>query len=274
MSKRILIALDLAKSVIQVATEDLDRRKILSNRSMSPKRLKQFLANQLPCSVAMEACGTAHHWCWFAEEHGHKVILLPPHYVAPYRQGHKTDSTDTLAVLEAAKRPDRKEAVKKTPELVELQMFHKVRQQYVDHKRGVSNQIRGHLLEFGAVIPKGYAALNREVIPLLEDAENGLRDLTRSLIFRLYQSFLETEKILQQMDKELVQLVKAIPPCQRLCRLEGVGPVGALLLYTHIGDGSAFKNGRQASALIGVTPQQHSTGGVANIRSHPKKIRR
>ena len=265
MSKRILIALDLAKSVIQVATEDLGRRKILSNKSLSRKRLKQFLANQPPCTVAMEACGSAHHWCWFAEEHGHKVILLPPHNVAPYRQGHKTDRTDALAVLEAAKRPDHKQAVKKSPELLELQMFHKIRQQYVDQKRGLSNQIRAHLLEFGVCIPKGYAALRREVIPLLEDAENNLRDLTRSLIYRLYQSFLETEKILNQMDKELVQLVNAILPCQRLCGLEGVGPVGALLLYTHIGDGSAFKNGRQASALIGVTPQQHSTGGVANI---------
>ena len=67
------------------------------------------------------------------------------------------------------------------------------------------------------------------------------------------------------MNKELTKLVKSIPNCQRLCQLEGVGPVVALLLYTHIGDGSAFKNGRQASALIGVTPQQHSTGGIAHI---------
>jgi len=50
-----------------------------------------------------------------------------------------------------------------------------------------------------------------------------------------------------------------------LRQLEGVGPVCAVLLYVRIGDGSAFKNGREASALVGVTPQQYSTAGVANL---------
>jgi len=43
--------------------------------------------------------------------------------------------------------------------------------------------------------------------------------------------------------------------------LEGVGEVGAALLYTSLGDGSEFKNGRHASVYVGVTPKQHSSGG-------------
>ena len=195
MSKRKLIALDLAKSVIQVAVEDLNRRKIVSNRPMSPKRLKQFLANQPPCTIAMEACGSAHHWCWFAEAQGHQVILLAAPRCDPLSSGPQNRSHGCpLAILEAAKRPDCKEAVKKTPELLALQMFHQVRQQHVDHKRKLSNQIRGHLVGvWGTDFRKAMPPSNGQSFPLLEDADNGLPDLTRSLTFRLYP-FLDTEQ--------------------------------------------------------------------------------
>ena len=33
------------------------------------------------------------------------------------------------------------------------------------------------------------------------------------------------------------------------------------MLYANIGDGKEFKNGRGAAACIGLTPQQHSSGG-------------
>ena len=36
----------------------------------------------------------------------------------------------------------------------------------------------------------------------------------------------------------------------------------AIALYVRIGDGRHFKNGREASACVGVTPQQHSSGGT------------
>ena len=271
MSKRNLISIDLAKATFQVEVEDLRRHKILSSKTTTRRGLKRFLARQEAGIVAMEACGTAHYWCWYAKDQGHETILLPPQHVKPYRQGHKTDATDTRAIREAAKRPDRKEAVQKTPELVELQTLLRVRDHYVDHKRQLSNMIRMHLLEFGICIPKSYAALQREIRPILEDAENGLMALTRELIDRLYQSFVEAAKALKELDNQLKAVAKASEPCQRLMKLEGVGPVCAMLLYVRIGDGSAFKDGREAAALVGVTPQQYSSGGNVNLGHIRKK---
>jgi transposase len=43
--------------------------------------------------------------------------------------------------------------------------------------------------------------------------------------------------------------------------LEGVAEVCAGLLYSSIGDGKQFKNGREASAFVGLTPKKHSSGG-------------
>ena len=43
--------------------------------------------------------------------------------------------------------------------------------------------------------------------------------------------------------------------------LEGVAEVCAGLLYSSIGDGKQFKNGREASVFVGLTPKQQSSGG-------------
>jgi transposase len=38
-----------------------------------------------------------HHWARAAERHGHEARIIPAKAVAPFRQGHKTDSNDALA---------------------------------------------------------------------------------------------------------------------------------------------------------------------------------
>lgn len=42
--------------------------------------------------------------------------------------------------------------------------------------------------------------------------------------------------------------------------MEGVGPIGAVLLFATLGSGEAFQNGRQFSANRGMTPKQYSIG--------------
>ena len=59
----------------------------------------------------------------------------------------------------------------------------------------------------------------------------------------------------------LAALVKQLEPCKRLMALEGIGEVCAAMLYASMGDGREFKNGRQASVYIGLTPKQYSSGG-------------
>ena len=50
-------------------------------------------------------------------------------------------------------------------------------------------------------------------------------------------------------------------------KLEGVGPIGANLMVATLGNGTAFKNGRNASAYVGLTPKQHSSGGKTVLTS-------
>jgi len=128
-----------------------------------------------------------------------------------------------------------------------------------------SNHLRGILLEFGITIPQGFASLMRKLPEVLEDGDNELPDFYRPTLHRLYQRMLELREDLASMTSDVNLLVKNHPMCSRLTAIEGIGPICALSLYASLGTGSAFRNGREYAAYIGLTPRQYSSGGKANI---------
>ncbi|MGF1878939.1 hypothetical protein L4D77_27145 [Photobacterium frigidiphilum] len=61
MTNSQIIGLDLAKNVIQVCKID-KHGELISNKTMSPKKLKELLAKSTTSIVAMEGCGSCHFW--------------------------------------------------------------------------------------------------------------------------------------------------------------------------------------------------------------------
>ena len=110
-----VVGVDLAKNIIQVSVVT-PAMKELQNKALTRKKFSAFLAKQKPSLVAFEACATTHYWSRNAHLHGHTAKIIPAKAVAPFRQGHKTDSNDALAVAEAASRPNINEAPMKTVE--------------------------------------------------------------------------------------------------------------------------------------------------------------
>lgn len=265
------VGVDLAKNVIQISVVS-GRGKELSNRSLTRKKFAEFLCKQKPAVVAFEACATSHYWARTAQRHGHTARIIPAKAVAPFRQGHKTDSNDALAVAEAARRPNIKEAPMKTVDQQGLQAIQRSRDLLVQESTALSNHLRGLLMEFGVVMPRGFAALQRKLPEILEDGDNEVPDMYRPTLHRLYFRFLELRSDIQAMDVEIKELVKQHPGCSRLTALEGVGPISAVLLYASLGTGEAFSGSREFAAYLGLTPRQLSSGGKTNIVGLSKKI--
>ena len=271
MTHSTTVGVDLAKNVIQVSVVSA-RGKELSNRSLTRHKFAEFLGKQKPALVAFEACATSHYWARAAQRHGHEVRIIPAKFVAPFRQGHKTDSNDALAVAEAARRPSIKEAPMKTVEQQGLQAIHRSRQLLIQESTALSNHLRGLLMEFGVVIPQGFASLLRAVPEVLEDGENELPDLYRPTLHRMHTRLLELREHIEAMTREVEVLVKQHPICSRLTALEGIGPIGALLLYATLGSGNVFSSSREFAAYLGLAPRQYSSGGKTNIVGLSKKI--
>ena len=79
----------------------------------------------------IQACSTAHYWGRVAQEHGHRVTLLPPNYVRPYVRRNKTDQADAEALVDAS-RAERIPAVPvKRAEQQALIALHRMREQWI-----------------------------------------------------------------------------------------------------------------------------------------------
>jgi transposase len=104
VSEVIIIGLDIAKHVFHVHGADERGRAIFSKR-ISRGKLLDFFAAHPSCTVALEACGGAHHWARQLTQLGHEVRLIPPAYVKPFVKRQKNDAIDAEAICEAAQRP-------------------------------------------------------------------------------------------------------------------------------------------------------------------------
>jgi len=271
MNKYNTIGVDLAKNVIQVCVVS-PTNKELQNKELTRKKFAEFLLKQKPALVAFEACATAHYWSRVARRHGHETKIIPALAVAPFRQGHKTDQNDALAVAEAARRPNIKEAPIKTVEQQSMQAVHRSRELLIQNRTALSNHIRGLLMEFGLVIPRGFSSLHENIPLMLEDGENELPDSYRPTLHLLYGRLCQLRDDLEFLDKQIAEVVKENSACSRLMHLEGVGPISSILLFATLGTGEAFKNGREFSAYLGLTPKQYSSGGKTNMIGISRRI--
>ena len=265
MYKDTLIAIDLSKNSFQGSLLDKYHRERF-NRQFTQKKLIDWLSRQQPLTVVMEACGSAHHWARLVKRMGHRPLLVPTRTVARYREGHKTDATDALATGVAARQPKTRFVAAKTIEQQGMQGIERTREHFNDHLTSTSNMIRGLLYEFGLTIPKGISAFKRKVVEILEDAENDLPMALRMQLIESWEYYLELEVRLKTAEQARDQIIAHHESCQQLLQLQGVGPVNSLGLYLTLGDrGSSFGSGREASACIGVTPKQYSTGGEVTM---------
>jgi transposase len=46
------------------------------------------------CTIALEACGSAHYWARQFRQYGHEVRLLAPQFVKPSVKSNKNDAAD------------------------------------------------------------------------------------------------------------------------------------------------------------------------------------
>lgn len=252
------IGIDLGKNKMHVVALDeqggVVERKVCASRSA----LVRFLAKCPPCRVAMEACAGAHFVGRKAEAFGHDARLLPAQYVRAYMKSQKNDYADAEAIAEAATRPTMRELPVKDAEQQELQLIHRVRQGWVAQRTETANRIRATLLEFGITVPKGIRKLRQELPFVLEDAENGLSPATRELLYRLWEDLSGLDERVSWANERLERIAAQDSRARALQQVPGVGPIVATAMVAAIGDGRAFRRGRDLAAWLGIVPKQYS----------------
>ena len=260
MGKITTIGLDLAKNVFHAVCCD-QHGKIIKKKMLRRSGLLAWFVNLPPCLIGMESCASAHYWARALKAQGHRVKLIPAQHVKPYVRGNKNDYNDALAIAEAVIRPEMRFVSIKTPEQQDIQALHRLRERRLRDRTALCNQLRGLLGEYGIVFSRGVNVLRKRIPGILEDGENGLSDFFRRLLSQGYQQLTELDAHIDAYTQTLEAHSKRDDACQRLQTIPGYGPIVSSAYYSVVGNGKAYRRGRDVSASLGIVPRQHSSGG-------------
>jgi transposase len=234
-----------------------------------------FFKKLPPAEIAMEACGSSHHWARELGAFGHNVRLIPPQYVKPFVKRAKNDRNDAEAICEAAGRPGMRFVRVKSAEQQAQGMVMKVRETLIGQRTQLTNSLRGHAAEFGVISGKGI----KQITPLLDaiEAETAIPAEAREMMAILGREITHLDTKLAELEVKLTVMHKTNPLSRLLATIPGVGVIIALTFAAEI-DPAEFKSGRHLAAWIGLTPKEHSTGGKQRMggisRAGNERLRR
>jgi len=248
-----------------------DRNKVLVRKKFSRTQLLAYTAN-LPLSlIGLEACAGAHFLGTVLREQGHQVRLIPAQFVRPFVKSNKNDYRDAEVIAEAVERENMRFVPIKTEDQLDLQALHRVRDRLVARRTSVINQIRAFLLERGISFRKGPASLRRQMPEILENANEKLSTRMRRLLDFLWQEWRGLQLQIESLNADVEQIASSDPTCVRLQQIPGVGPLVSTAVVSAIGNGAAFKKGREFAAWLGLIPRQWSTGGKTKLLGISKR---
>ena len=264
------IGIDLGKNTFHLVALD-EHSKVVIRQKFTRKQLLAYTANLPGSLIGIEACSGAHFIGATLRDQGHDVRLIPAQFVKPFLKSNKNDFLDAEAIAEAVARQNMRFVPIKTDDQLDLQALHRMRDRIVHHRTAVINQIRGFLLERGITFAKGAANLRKQMPAILEDADENLTPRMRNLLDHLWREWKALNAEIESISDEIDAIGTQDAACRRLRTIPGVGPLVATATVAAIGNGAAFRKGREFAAWLGLIPRQHSTGGKARLLGISKR---
>lgn len=262
METDIIIGVDLAKNVFQLHGAQRDGT-VLFRKKLTRLQFQRFMKKQPPCLVAMEACSTSHYWAREISGFGHQVRLIPPIYVKPFVRRQKNDAADAEAIVEAVLRPNMSFVVPKSAQTQALGMMMRTRDQLIEQRTATVNALRGHMAEFGLVVPVGIKNLER-LRALIKNTPE-LPDLAVEMAGIHFDRVDEISQKLEVLAEKIKAYSTSSPKLKRLQPMPGIGPIAAMVIETFAPDMATFDTGRAFAAWLGLVPRQKSSGGKIRL---------
>jgi transposase len=255
-----VLGIDLSKNLFQLHGVDPAGRAVLRKR-LRRDQLLPFVAALPPCTIGIEACASAFHWAREFERAGRMVRIVSPQFVKPFVRGNKNDGNDAEAICEAVQRPNMRFVPAKTIAQQDIQSLHRCRQRLVNHRTALISQMRGILLDRGIAFGKS-ASRARAMMPrIIADPDNGLTVMAREMLASLFEFLRQLDERIRDFDRRIEAVFRELLACQRIAKVEGVGPKTATAIVAAVGDAKDFENGRHMAAWLGLVPRHQATGG-------------
>jgi len=256
------ITIDLAKNVFQVCGVN-EHIKPQFNKKLKRNELLDFMRQQSPTVVVMEACYSSHYWGREIAKLGHDTKLIPAQHVTPFVRGNKNDHNDAFAIAEASQRAHIRFVPVKSEHQQEISCLHRIRERLIKNKTAMSNQARGLLSEFGVVFPCGHKALLNGLTSVIDNLQYSHR--LQDIVIDMLSEYEITLKRLKDIEKQLGEFVDASESGKILRSIPGIGVINASAFLAAIDKGQAFNNPKEFAVWLGLMPKQHASGNMSKM---------
>ncbi len=263
------VGIDIAKNVFQVHYIDEDTGEIV-NKPIKRAKFLEYFVNRAPCLIGMEACGGAHHWARQFTKMGHQVKLMPGEYVKAFNIRNKKDAADARAIWLAVQQPGKPVAIKTEMQQAMLAL-HRTREQLVKFRTMQINALRGLLTEYGEVMGKGRAALDRAMPDVLARVADRLPAALIDTLREQWNGLTGLDGQIATIERRMREWKKEDKQIKAISEIPGVGLLTATAAVATIGDAKVFRSGREFAACIGLVPKQTGSGGKVNLHGISKR---
>ncbi len=260
---RTVVGVDTAKRVFQLHWVDPETGEMTDLRLSRAKFLEHF-ANRAACVVGMEACGGSQHWARRLRELGHEVRLVSAKMVRAFVGGNKNDVADARAIWTTVQQPGVKTVAVKSEEQQAVLALHRMRQQLVKFRTAQINCLRGLLTEYGEVMPRGRAGMQRDMPAVLGRLSERLPAMLVETLREQWARVAALDGEIGVIERRLAAWHRDSPASRRLAAIPGVGLLTATAIVAMMGDPAAFRSGRGVRRLAGpgAAPQRHGRSGA------------
>ena len=261
---------DLGKNIFHVVSLD-DHGAVVRRAKFRRDALLDFFERAPRAIVGMEACPGSQ---WLARKllaMGHRVRIIPAQFVKPYVKSKKNDTIDAEAIAEAVTRPTMRFTQIRTPDQVDLQALHRVRDQLISSRTRLINQMRAFCLEYGLAIRQGSEFFRKALPDMVADETNDLTPAMRRMLKDLFDDLSRLDQRIDRITREVETLAAGDERARRLMTIPGIGPLAATALLAAIGDGHQFRRARDLAAWLGLVPREYSTGGKTTLLGISKR---
>jgi transposase len=267
--KHTTVGVDLAKNVIQLHYIDAETGEIV-NKPVKRAAFLQHFANRAPCLIGMEACGGSQHWARKLVAMGHQVKLMPGKFVKAFVMGNKNDAADARAIWMAVQQSGKSIAVKTETQQAVLGL-HRMREQLVRFRTMQINGLRGLLTEYGEVMGKGRAALDKAIPRVLERLVDRLPAILIDTLREQWNGLAELDAQIAGIERRLRAWMKEDSASKAIAAIPGVGLLTATAAVATMGEARTFRSGREFAAWIGLVPRQTGSGGKVHLHGISKR---
>jgi transposase len=257
------VGIDIAKRVFQVHYVDAETGEIV-NRQIKRARFLEHFVNRAPCLIGMEACGGSQHWARQLTKLGHQVKLMPAGFVKAFNLRNKSDAADARAIWLAVQQPGKAVAVKSEAQQAVLAL-HRMRQQLVKFRTMQINSLRGLLAEYGEVMGKGRAALDKAIPAVLAGITDRLPMVLIDTLREQWNGLTKLDDQIAVIERRLRQWMLEDKAVKAITAIPGVGVLTATAAVATMGDAKSFRSGREFAAWIGLVPKQTGSGGKVTL---------